>query len=79
MMSCRHNYTLPWEHLFQVEALTRELQVLGELYHQQREEAMAVLSHGSKQHEWTEICRTLREEKDGMAASREGTGGYHWL
>ncbi len=53
-----------------MEVLTRELQVLGELYHQQREEAVAVLSHGSKQHEWKEICNTLREEKEGEVFRR---------
>ena len=53
-------------HISQVESLTRELQVLGELYHQQREEALAVLSHGSEQHEWTNLCNTLRREKEGI-------------
>ena len=49
----------------QVESLTRELQILGELYRQQKEDALAVLTHGNKQEEWTALCDTLRREKEG--------------
>lgn len=53
----------------QVDGLTRELQVMGELYHQQREEALTLVSQGCKQQEWMVLCSALRSEKEGMGGT----------
>lgn len=50
----------------EVGQLNRELLVLGELYHSQRDEALFLLAQGGRRQEWAQLRDSLREEKEGV-------------
>ena len=50
----------------EVGQLNRELLVLGELYHSQRDEALSLLAQGGRRQEWEQLRDSLREEKNGV-------------
>lgn len=48
----------------EVDSLSRELQVLGELYQQQREEAQELMRHSQREQELRVLCASLLKEKE---------------
>ena len=48
----------------EVDSLSRELQVLGELYQQQREEAQDLVRHSQREQELMVLCASMRKEKE---------------
>lgn len=50
----------------EVESLTRELQVLGELYQQQREDMQGAVSQSKREQEWRTMCKALQREKEAL-------------
>ena len=50
----------------EVEVLHRELLVLGELYHNQREEALSLLAMGGQKEEWDKLRDSLKQEMQGL-------------
>lgn len=50
----------------EVDSLTRELQVLGELYHQQRDEMQEAASQRKREQEWRAMCTALQREKESL-------------
>ncbi len=56
----------------EVELLSRELQVLGDLYQQQKERTNTLLSHTSSELEATTLCTALVRERDIAEARSVG-------
>ena len=60
----------------EVEVLSRELQVLGDLYHQQKVESLSLQGHTHREQEAIKQCAVLSKEKEvsenrGMALRQE--------
>jgi hypothetical protein len=48
----------------EVDSLSRELQILGELYQQQREEAQDLVRHSQREQELMVLCVSMKKEKE---------------
>ena len=53
----------------EVNSLSCELQVLGELYQQQREEAQSLMRHSQREQELSVLCASMRREKEASQKS----------
>ena len=47
-------------------ALERELLVLSQLYHNQRDELLSIRAHGTGKQEWSQLATALKQEKEGV-------------
>ena len=50
----------------EVDSLTRELQVLGELYHQQRDDIQEAAGQRKREQEWRAMCNALQRAKESV-------------
>lgn len=48
----------------EVDSLSRELQILGELYQQQREEAQDLVRRSQREQELMVLCASMKKEKE---------------
>ena len=48
----------------EVDSLSRELQILGELYQQQREETQDLVRHSQREQELMVLCASMKKEKE---------------
>ena len=48
----------------EVDSLSRELQILGELYQQQKEEAQDLARHSQREQELMVLCASMKKEKE---------------
>ena len=55
--------------LKKVAVLERELLVYNQMYKNQREESLSLLAHSKAQHEWSQLTKILKEEKEGIYSS----------